>query len=154
MDDVLANEFTSANLSIQDGEWPLDGEQGPSDDWDWVFTVNDTTTGDSGISWLSKYAATHVPSISAEDAVLAVCPSWYTTVFNHINGSRISSKLNKGLADHYVWLKSFFCDYFIGVGWGYLRDAFDIADAEDSTVEVISLQNPACIERWKEVIED
>lgn len=154
MNNALANECIGANLSIQDGMWPIDGDQCPSADWDWVLPVNNTTTADSGISWWSRHTFPSVPADSVEDAILAVCPSWYATVFNHINGSRISSKLNKGLADHYVWLKSFFCDYFIGVGWGYLRDAFDIADAEDSTVEVISLQNPACIERWKEFIED
>ena len=85
---------------------------------------------------------------------MAECPNWYAIVLEHIDSVRISSKLNKSLADRYVWLKSFFCDYFIGVERGHFGEAFDIANAEDSTVEVISLKNPVCIEKWKKFIEE
>ena len=150
----------------ESGEWHIDGDQGPSDAWDWVFPVSTTTselpsvipqytyTDSTGTEWISRYNAAQVPIASIESAILAECPNWYAIVLEHIDSVRISSKLNKSLADRYVWLKSFFCDYFIGVERGHFGEAFDIANAEDSTVEVISLKNPVCIERWKEFIEE
>lgn len=144
----------------------MDGDQGPSVAWDWGFPESTTTSelsrvmpqyryaDNTGTEWTSRYNPAQVPIASIESTILAECPNWYTIVFEHTNSARISSKLNKSLADRYVWLKSFFCDYFIGVEWGHLGDAFDIANAEDGTVEVVSLKNPVCIKKWKEFIEE